>query len=153
MGDRYRTQKCSRCHVQLLVPPEAQSIRCAVCHSITQVQPYDLRARAFNSANHAAGILGGLVSNISSSVNSLTGTTNSGYPAQCTQNCSYYYPPQPLLPAGNGRKRALLCGVSYRGKSYALKGTVNDVRCMRYFLKEKMGFPGESILTLTGNFI
>lgn len=51
----------------------------------------------------------------------------------------------------HGRKRALLCGVSYRGKSYKIKGSINDVKCMRYFLVEKFGFPNDSILMLTGN--
>uniref|UniRef100_J3LPD7 Peptidase C14 caspase domain-containing protein n=1 Tax=Oryza brachyantha TaxID=4533 RepID=J3LPD7_ORYBR len=52
-------------------------------------------------------------------------------------------------PFAPGRKRALLVGVSYRGTSYELQGTVNDVDCMRRLLCDSFGFPGESILVLT----
>ena len=64
-------------------------------------------------------------------------------------------PPQPRPPLSpvsvHGRKRALLCGVNYHGKSYKLKGSINDVKCMRYLLVEKLGFPNDSILMLTGD--
>ncbi|KAF3435029.1 hypothetical protein FNV43_RR22116 [Rhamnella rubrinervis] len=70
-----------------------------------------------------------------------------------------YYPQPPPLPpppaqflmppSSHGRKRAVLCGVSYLGRSYQIKGSVNDITCMRYFLVERMGFPTDSILVLT----
>ncbi|XP_052887932.1 metacaspase-3-like isoform X2 [Gossypium arboreum] len=50
-----------------------------------------------------------------------------------------------------GRKRALLCGVNYHGKSYKLKGSINDVKSMKYLLVETLGFPNDSILMLTEN--
>ncbi|PQQ00950.1 metacaspase-1-like [Prunus yedoensis var. nudiflora] len=54
-----------------------------------------------------------------------------------------------MPPSSYGRKRALLCGVSYHGRSYNLNGTVNDVNCMKYFLVNRRGFPADSILMLT----
>ncbi|ONK75567.1 uncharacterized protein A4U43_C03F18250 [Asparagus officinalis] len=52
-------------------------------------------------------------------------------------------------PREHGKKRAVLCGVSYIGKSYELKGTVNDVNCMKYLLTSRFNFPEACILVLT----
>ncbi|XP_029128581.1 metacaspase-1 isoform X2 [Cajanus cajan] len=61
--------------------------------------------------------------------------------------------PQPssLMPSYHvyGSKRAVLCGIRYHGKSYGLKGSINDVKCMKYFLVKEFGFPSDSILMLT----
>ncbi|PHT35835.1 Metacaspase-1 [Capsicum baccatum] len=54
-----------------------------------------------------------------------------------------------LPPVEHGRKRAVLCGITYRGHPRSLKGSINDVLSMRYFLVEKLGFPNTSILVLT----
>ncbi|KAM3287423.1 hypothetical protein P3S67_020853 [Capsicum chacoense] len=51
-----------------------------------------------------------------------------------------------LPPVVHGRKRAVLCGLTYRGHPRSLKGSINDVLSMRYFLVEKLGFPNTSIL-------
>ena len=52
------------------------------------------------------------------------------------------------LPASS-KKRALLVGISYAGTKYELRGSVNDVNCMSYMLRERFGFPASCILTLT----
>ncbi|KAI5005298.1 hypothetical protein ZWY2020_032541 [Hordeum vulgare] len=52
-------------------------------------------------------------------------------------------------PATRGKKRAVLVGVSYTGTDHELRGTVKDVECMRTLLRDKFGFPGDSILVLT----
>ncbi|WJZ84561.1 hypothetical protein VitviT2T_004161 [Vitis vinifera] len=46
-------------------------------------------------------------------------------------------------------KRALLCGVSYRGLKYRLRGTINDVNRMQQFLTKRFNFPKQSIRILT----
>ncbi|KAF3433219.1 hypothetical protein FNV43_RR24321 [Rhamnella rubrinervis] len=66
-------------------------------------------------------------------------------------------PPSPYnhAPAGNlapsvhGRKRAVICGVSYKNTRHELKGCVNDAKCMKYLLVNKFSFPESSILMLT----
>ncbi|KAG8368668.1 hypothetical protein BUALT_Bualt15G0069700 [Buddleja alternifolia] len=59
-------------------------------------------------------------------------------------------PSPPVVPVSvHGRKRAVLCGISYYGQRYKLDGTVNDVKSMRYFLTQRLGFPSDSILILT----
>ncbi|RHN62710.1 putative Caspase-like domain-containing protein [Medicago truncatula] len=75
-----------------------------------------------------------------------------------TTHFGYYHQPQPLRPSyplippsPYGSKRAVLCGICYHGRSYKLKGSINDVKCMKYFLIKEFGFPSDSILILTGH--
>ncbi|KAF2294055.1 hypothetical protein GH714_007138 [Hevea brasiliensis] len=146
-----RDIRCSWCGVQVLVPPEAQAIRCAVCQAITRVQSYDPLTQVRDSINQAATRIINIVSS------TMTGPVSSYPVAPAVGTCGYGYyvqPPRPVilpLPSLHGRKRAVLCGVSYKGKSYRMKGSINDVKCMRYFLVEKLGFPSDSILMLTGD--
>ncbi|KEH36446.1 metacaspase-1 isoform X3 [Medicago truncatula] len=62
---------------------------------------------------------------------------------------SYYPPLRP--PSAFGNKRAVLFGISYANTATAkkLKGSVNNARCMKHFLIDKLGFPGNSICMLT----
>ncbi|GKV35400.1 hypothetical protein SLEP1_g43670 [Rubroshorea leprosula] len=133
-----RTERCSGCQTILLIPPEAQTIRCAVCQSISTVRPYDHR---WNQIHNAFG-----------AVNRVRYRTS--YPTSgtiCSANSGDVPPPRPVLslPSTYGKKRALLCGLNYRGKSYGLKGGINDVKCMKYLLTQTLGFPSDSILMLT----
>jgi LSD1 subclass zinc finger protein len=144
-----RRETCSWCGLQLLVPPEAQTVQCAACQAITPVRPNDAWVQVHDSIYNAAN-------RFKSLVNSAVGAASGNrYPASNAPVYGHYpQPPGPAppltLPSSHGRKRALLCGVSYNGHGNKLKGSVNDVRCMRYFLVEKLGFPGDSILILTG---
>lgn len=58
-------------------------------------------------------------------------------------------PPQVAPPQVYGRKRAVLCGVSYLGQKASLKGSLNDATSMKKFLLHTMGFPNASIIVLT----
>ncbi|KAG9451486.1 hypothetical protein H6P81_011451 [Aristolochia fimbriata] len=55
----------------------------------------------------------------------------------------------PVFPSFHGNKRAVLCSVSYRSQRCELKGTSNDVNCMRALLRDKFGFPNDCILVLS----
>ncbi|KAJ6683615.1 hypothetical protein OIU85_007316 [Salix viminalis] len=117
-------ENCSRCGVQLVVPQDAQTIRCAVCQAITRVHSYYPLAQARESATRFTS---GLISMVSSNISGMTGSvSSSSYPVP---GYGGYYAQPPIrpvlqlpLPSMHGRKRALLCGVSYRGKSYKIKG-------------------------------
>ncbi|OMO87023.1 Zinc finger, LSD1-type [Corchorus capsularis] len=142
-----RRERCSGCGLYLLVPPEAQTIRCAVCQAITVTNT--ITPVTGNQRHNAHWV------QLHDSVLGPAGRPS--YPGTGTHQIPYVYvphrPPQPrpsLSPVSvHGRKRALLCGVNYHGKSYRLKGSINDVKCMRYLLVEKLGFPTDSILMLT----
>ncbi|CAJ1963475.1 unnamed protein product [Sphenostylis stenocarpa] len=48
-----------------------------------------------------------------------------------------------------GHKRAVLCGVTYRKRTFKLEGTINDVNTMINLLRDKFKFPNECIRVLT----
>lgn len=148
-----RRERCSGCGVQLQVPPEAQTIQCAMCNSITRVRTtnYPL-AQAQGSINHAANRFKTLISTVMP--HNIPPVSSYGFTGGPSYGHGYYPPPLPRPamppPSTHGKRRAVLCGVSYLGTSRQIKGSVNDISCMKYFLVEKMGFPNDSILILTG---
>ncbi|XP_038984838.1 metacaspase-1-like isoform X2 [Phoenix dactylifera] len=137
MGGKSRTARCSRCGVQLVVPPFARTIRCALCHGITNVGP------RHDPVRQAVGFVRSMVN----SLNPLSSYASGGSSMNNNNNSLWNLPPS--YPQVQGKKRALLIGVSYTMRRYELKGTVNDVNCMRYLLCERFGFPRECILVLT----
>ncbi|WJX46573.1 hypothetical protein P8452_33361 [Trifolium repens] len=146
-----RQQRCNQCGTLLVVPPEIQAFKCSMCNGITHVQSIGPMNQAYNSLNHIAGLFRGFMNTITTSsvINSNSG--NYG-----TTQFGYYLQPQPLRPSyplippsPYGSKRAVLCGICYHGRSYRLKGSINDVKCMKYFLIKEFGFPSDSILMLT----
>ncbi|CAM0873501.1 unnamed protein product [Alopecurus aequalis] len=59
-------------------------------------------------------------------------------------------PPIPAFGGGRGKKRAVLIGIKYTGRRASeLRGPINDVKCMRYLLTERFGFPNDCVLILT----
>ncbi|PIA43470.1 hypothetical protein AQUCO_01900102v1 [Aquilegia coerulea] len=153
-------QKCNGCGKLLLVPPEAKNMRCAWCQTVTPVRPPDPYNRTQDPVRQAATWMKGFMSNVSNKIDTIATSIN-GYPAvtgpsNLYGNGTYAYNPPPVslplsFPSVHGKRRALLCGLCYRSKRYELKGSINDVNCMRYFLVEKLGFPHDSILILTEN--
>ncbi|XAR53462.1 hypothetical protein NMG60_11022025 [Bertholletia excelsa] len=59
--------------------------------------------------------------------------------------------PNPIYSPSSGHqpKKALICGVSYIGQKFMLKGTINDVRKMTSLLIDKYKFPAQAICVLT----
>ncbi|KAG8368670.1 hypothetical protein BUALT_Bualt15G0069900 [Buddleja alternifolia] len=147
-----KSVRCSYCGTQIMVPPYTHAIRCTVCQTIIRIQPNDPLSQVHNSICHVAGRLKDLLNTASSNINMMVATTNN-YAGSRTSGLGYNPQVQPSASVGpvsaHGRKRAVLCGVSYCGQRYRLNGTVNDVKCMRYFLIHKHGFPSDSILVLT----
>lgn len=129
---------CSNCRTPLQLPAGARSIRCAVCQAITRVA--DPR--------------------------SLPPPLPPQQPQATSSNHYYHAPPQPpqpspynhltsfgQTPSVNGKKRAVICGISYKRTKHELKGCINDAKCMKYLLINKFKFPESSILMLTGNVL
>ncbi|KAF9623392.1 hypothetical protein IFM89_001312 [Coptis chinensis] len=67
------------------------------------------------------------------------------------QTTPYQHPPPsgPIPPPPHGRKKAVICGISYKYSRHELKGCINDAKCMRYLLINRFKFPEASILMLT----
>lgn len=150
-----KSTRCSNCGMQIMAPPCAHAIKCAVCQTTVYIRPSDPLDQAHDSVCHVANRFRDLLSTASSNIN-MTVATMSNYSGSGTSGFKYRpqqaRPSPSLIPvSAHGRKRAVLCGVSYYGQRYRLNGTVNDVNCMRFFLTQKVGFPSDSILVLTGN--
>ncbi|XP_076893569.1 metacaspase-1-like [Bidens hawaiensis] len=56
---------------------------------------------------------------------------------------------QQQLSQNYGRKRAVLCGITYNNHMKKLEASVDNVRSMHRLLVNKLGFPNASILVLT----
>ncbi|KAJ4783911.1 Metacaspase-1 [Rhynchospora pubera] len=123
---------CSNCRRTLNLPPGATTIRCAICHAITHVaESRSIPAPHFyyNNINHS---------------------TPQHLPP--SSHCAPYsgsVPWAPAPPNPQGRKKAVICGISYKGSQFELKGCLNDAKCMKYLLMNRFGFPEQSILMLT----
>lgn len=111
---------CSVCLSPLPLPPGARSIRCASCNAVTSIP--DTRTAPPPSQSLL-------------------------YPSLPSP---YNHAPTGQPPSPHGRKRAVICGISYKNSRHELKGCINDAKCMQYLLVNKFHFPESSILMLTG---
>lgn len=126
---------CSNCRTPLQLPTGAKSIRCAVCQAITRVaDPHSLPPPLPPQQQPHAS------------------SSNYNYHAPPPQPSPYNHLPSfSQTPSVNGKKRAVICGISYKRTKHELKGCINDAKCMKYLLINKFKFPESSILMLTGN--
>lgn len=115
---------CSNCRRALQLPPGALSIRCAICHAITHIA----NPRNLTSPSSSSRIS----------------------PVPSMAPSPYNHAPRLPPPSVHGRKRAVICGISYRNSRHELKGCINDAKCMKYLLVQRFNFPESSILMLTG---
>ncbi|KAL0721389.1 hypothetical protein Bca4012_035988 [Brassica carinata] len=134
-----REVRC-RCGRRMWAQPGVSSIQCSTCHTVTQ-----LSSSLVDIARGANRVFQGL--------QQLRRQHKQQQPQQQQQKVAQPPPPPPRLleplPSPFGKKRAVLCGLDYKGKSYSLKGCISDAKSMRSFLVQKMGFPLDSILMLT----
>ncbi|KMS99892.1 hypothetical protein BVRB_1g017400 [Beta vulgaris subsp. vulgaris] len=117
---------CSGCRTPLQLPPGAGSIRCAVCQAITQIA----EPRAAPPPPN-------------------TGAPHPSHHVAPPPPSPYSHAPPGLPPSPHGRKKAVICGISYKFSRHELKGCINDAKCMRFLLINKFQFPADSILMLT----
>ncbi|KAF3325095.1 metacaspase-1-like isoform X1 [Carex littledalei] len=121
---------CSNCHTTLHFPPGAISIRCAICRAITHVAaPRSIPAPQFYYNNN----------------HSISHHLHPYAPAPYSGSVPW----APAPPSAQGSKKAVICGISYKGSEYELKGCLNDAKCMKYMLVNRFHFPESSILMLT----
>ncbi|XP_071934345.1 metacaspase-1 isoform X2 [Coffea arabica] len=116
---------CSNCRTPLQLPQGAKSIRCVICHAVTLIaDPRGVPP-----------------------------------PPPPQPPAPYYHPPPPPSPYNHapqgqpprvhGRKKAVICGISYRNTRQELRGCINDAKCMKFLLINRFKFPSDSILMLT----
>ncbi|KAB2596443.1 metacaspase-1-like [Pyrus ussuriensis x Pyrus communis] len=118
---------CSSCHTPLQLPPGARTIRCALCHAVTRIAD----SRALPPPPYSSS------------------SSSSYHHAPPPSPSPYNQAPPVPPPSAHGRKRAVICAVSYKRTRHELKGCINDAKCMKYLLVNKFNFPEYSILMLT----
>lgn len=119
------------------VPLEAQTLYCQACDR------YTMPLSNYNSYHPYGYGASGNANFMSSN----TYGTNPGYARSYQPRIVYQLQ---LQPHAHGRKRAVLCGITYKGHEQSLNGSINDVLYMKKLLLERCGFPVSSILVLTG---
>ena len=126
---------CSNCHTPLQLPPGAQSIRCVLCQAVTIItDPRSIPPPSASSSHH----------------HHYNHYHYQQPPPQLQALSPYNLVPSGPPPQVHGRKRAVICGVSYKKTRFELKGCINDANCMKYLLVNRFKFPESSIITLTG---
>ncbi|KAK4401870.1 Metacaspase-3 [Sesamum angolense] len=145
-----RRINCRWCGMPSMVQLEAQTLCCPACNRVTKFQ--------INSNGYRPPGANGNINFISNNQH----VTNPSYAV-------YVRPQQPVnvgrvhpgqlqvrappaqlrVPPAHGRKRAVLCGITYKGHKQSLDGSINDVLFMKKLLVERFGFPYSSILVLT----
>ncbi|KAL9335508.1 hypothetical protein Peur_072689 [Populus x canadensis] len=125
---------CSNCSSPLQLPQGANSICCAICHAT------NLAADSRSAPPPPA------LSYSSSGQDDHDHLPH--HPSQVVPSPYNHAPPGPP-PAVHGTKRAVICGVSYKNTKNELKGSINDVVCMKHLLVNRFNFPESSIIVLT----
>ncbi|KAG2703853.1 hypothetical protein I3843_06G147400 [Carya illinoinensis] len=139
-----RTVTCSRCNKQYLLPKhsESSSIRCRECtNAVTRM----------STSSSGCSCLGWHFIQKNKQKSSTNDTITA---ANQSHSSSLDIKPSPSVssakaPRGSRPKRALLCGVTHRNKTYSLSGTINDVRNMKNLFIQRFGFSRECIRILT----
>ncbi|KAL0365154.1 UNVERIFIED_CONTAM: Metacaspase-1 [Sesamum angustifolium] len=133
-----RRINCRWCGMPSMVQLEAQTLCCPACNRVTKFQ--------INSNGYRPPGANGNINFISNNQH----VTNPSYavyvrpqqpvnvgrvhPGQL-QVCA---PPAQLrVPPAHGRKRAVLCGITYKGHKQSLDGSINDVLFMKKLLVER----------------
>ncbi|VAH83890.1 unnamed protein product [Triticum turgidum subsp. durum] len=110
--------RCRQCSSSITAMPGARAVQCMQCSCVTRVSG---RGRQQHGYGQGYGNGGGML-----------------------------MPPMRPTPAfggGRGKKRAVLIGIKYTNRrSCELRGPINDVKCMRYLLTERFGFPNDCVM-------
>lgn len=156
-----RIEKCKWCNKPLIVPFLAQTVYCPSCRYVNYIAPATTQYNRYVNNGYYQQMI---QQSPRPPVQSTPTYNNSYYQHPPAYNNGYYnqVSPPPLYNNSYylqqvspqlvyGRKRAVLCGVSYRNTPHSLDGSVTDVESMKRLLVDRMGFPDQSILVLTGN--
>ncbi|GJT05053.1 probable CDP-diacylglycerol--inositol 3-phosphatidyltransferase 2 [Tanacetum coccineum] len=155
--------RCKGCKNYLTVPPGQP---CSVCYKVSKPKTKNNHQVLPQLPQYTNGYV-----NQPSSNNYYNGSYGQ-QPTQTPPAYGGYYAPPPAPPKavsppivyGNGynnnsnqqptnvheKKKAVLCGVTYKGHKQTLPASVNNVRSMHQLLV-KLGFPNASIRILTGH--
>ncbi|KAB2095089.1 hypothetical protein ES319_A01G011400v1, partial [Gossypium barbadense] len=138
---------CHRCRQKLIAPAYAEKITCPHCGQVNPIikKPSPVTSRDQGKISpplickpmeKLKKLLLGNTQRLSDS----SGSSSSPPSKLCSLDYSGNHP---------AKKRAVLCGVSYKKRKYKLEGPINDVMNMKTLLSQTYGFPERNILVLT----
>ncbi|MBA0849276.1 hypothetical protein Goshw_013817, partial [Gossypium schwendimanii] len=139
---------CLRCRQKLTAPAYAEKITCSQCGEVNPVIKKPSRATSREQGKISPPLIGKSMEKLKKlllgNTQRLSGSSGSSS-SPPSKLCA-------LDDSGNqlpAKKRAVLCGVSYKKWKYKLKGTINDVMNMKTLLTQTYGFLERNILVLT----
>lgn len=132
-------------------------ITCISCDQIFSVSPYsraEVRCPACRQLNRLYPGVDGKFST-ASSIGGFLSKTQRKISGSSSHHLKIDTSPLPLASSSSQylRKRAVLCGVSYKNCKHKLKGTVNDAMNMKHCLKHHFDFHTDQIRLLTGTSV
>ncbi|KAK8622334.1 hypothetical protein V6N13_117255 [Hibiscus sabdariffa] len=145
---------CHRCRQKFTAATNAEVVNCPYCRADNRNRPVKKPSAAssqeqgkISPPTNGKSMKGKLKKLLPGNTRKLSVSsspspiTNTGYSKRCALDNSGN-----AVPA---KKRAVLCGVSYKKWKYKLKGTINDVLNMENLLTQKYGFEEKNMLVLT----
>ncbi|XP_017639949.1 metacaspase-1-like isoform X2 [Gossypium arboreum] len=134
---------CLRCRQKLTVPAYAEKITCGKCGEVNPIikKPSPATSLEQGKISKPMEKLKKLLLGNTQRLSDSSGSSSSPPSKLCALDESGNQPP--------AKKRAVLCGVSYKKWKYKLKGTINDVMNMKTLLTQTYGFLERNILVLT----
>lgn len=131
-------QSCKTCGRTLVKIRGSQNEICPVCQAIN----------LFNTK--IKGRMQSRIQRFVSEVSSQSQDDLKGQPTRTSELSRLLHTRIPhQTPQVHGKKRAVLCGVTYNGHKKKLEASVGNVKSMQQLLVNKLGFPSASILILT----
>ncbi|KAM5554508.1 metacaspase-1 [Rosa sericea] len=142
------------CHCQTRIPLPSVipiSVRCSSCYASTRVaSPGSTRSLYSAVAYYVDFLFSGCTIVSGNQVSGNTGDHNGSISVGNTlRPLPYNQAPPGPPPNVHGRKKAVICGISYKYSRHELKGCINYAKRMRHLLIKKFKFPEDSILMLT----
>ncbi|TYG81544.1 hypothetical protein ES288_D01G013300v1 [Gossypium darwinii] len=139
---------CLRCRQKLMAPAYAEKITCPQCGELNPIIKKPSPATSREQGKIIPPLIGKSMEKLrklllgnTQRLSGSSGSSSSPPSKLCALDHSVNQ-----LPA---KKRAVLCGVSYKKWKYKLKGTINDVMNMKTLLTQTYGFLERNILVLT----
>ncbi|XP_022726280.1 metacaspase-1-like [Durio zibethinus] len=139
---------CQRCRQKFSASTNLETVICPYCHMINPNRTFTNQSSSLEHGRISYPFIDNIMKEkqklkkilrCSRQKPAASGSSSTKYPKLCAFDYSGPWP----------KKRAVLCGVSYKKWKYRLKGTINDVFNMKQLLIQNYEFKEENILVLT----
>ncbi|XWS68286.1 hypothetical protein CRYUN_Cryun04dG0077800 [Craigia yunnanensis] len=137
---------CQRCRQKFSASTNTETVVCPNCHKVNPNRTIRKRSSSRRYGRLSTPLIGNFMREnlkkilcCSGQKPAASGSSSTNYSKLCALDYSGPW----------AKKRAVLCGVSYKKWKYKLKGTINDVLNMKNLLVQKYEFREENIVVLT----